>query len=308
MKSKDKASRFEKEKTNTINLRKFYLRRILRIWPLYYLSIFFSLILVYFQIVPSPNNITTSTLLYVFLMANIAYALKFIIQSIAPLWSVGVEEQFYIVWPLIIKRTKNYLPTFIGIILSYLILKLFIYYYFTPESNYYKLINITKIDILCLGAIGAFLVYSKSKYLSIFYRTEIQILSWCALTFGILIQPIHIFSFIDAEINAIFYLIIIINVATNENAIISLENKPFNFLGRISYGIYIYNIIIIYSLSALLNHFQLTFNYLIIFSLIITLTITISHLSYKYFETPFLKMKHKFSVIKSSNISQNQII
>ena len=241
-------------------------------------------------------------------MANIAYALKFIIQSIAPLWSVGVEEQFYIVWPLIIKRTKNYLPTFIGIILSYLILKLFIYYYFTPESNYYKLINITKIDILCLGAIGAFLVYSKSKYLSIFYRTEIQILSWCALTFGILIQPIHIFSFIDAEINAIFYLIIIINVATNENAIISLENKPFNFLGRISYGIYIYNIIIIYSLSALLNHFQLTFNYLIIFSLIITLTITISHLSYKYFETPFLKMKHKFSVIKSSNISQNQII
>ncbi|NQX98569.1 MAG: acyltransferase, partial [Flavobacteriales bacterium] len=281
----------EKEKTNTINLKKFYLRRIFRIWPLYYLALFLSLILVYFKIVPSPSNLTTSIFLYLFLMANVAYALKFIIQSVAPLWSVGVEEQFYLIWPIIIKKTNSYLLVFSSIIIGYLILKLVMYFEFTPKSKYYNLVEITKIDIMCMGAIGAYLVYSKSKLLKLIYRKEVELLSWGVLAYGILFNPIHVFSFIDAEINAAFYLILILNVATNKNAIISLENKPFNFLGRISYGIYIYHIIIIYSLAALLNHFQLTFNFIIIFFVIIVLTITIAYFSYKYFETPFLKMK-----------------
>lgn len=43
-------------------------------------------------------------MLYIFLLANIAYGLKITITSITPLWSVGAEEQFYLIWPVIVKK------------------------------------------------------------------------------------------------------------------------------------------------------------------------------------------------------------
>ncbi len=293
----------EKERTKSIDIKSFYLRRIFRIWPLYYLSIIISIILIYLDIIPPPEDLSTSLILYIFLLANVAYGLKITLSSITPLWSVGAEEQFYLIWPVIVKKTSNYLLTFASLILLYLITKLVVYITLTPKSMVYMVISKTNIDIMCIGAIGAYLVYSKNKILKVLYRKEIQLISWGILITSIFYKPIHIYSFIDGELNSIFYLIIILNVSTNKDTIISLENKFFNFIGRISYGIYIYHMIVIYIVSYQLKCLGLKLDIIIVHLLVLLLTILTSWISYEYFEKPFLNMKSKYTIVTSSNSS-----
>ncbi|MBX2926534.1 MAG: acyltransferase [Saprospiraceae bacterium] len=95
----------EKRDNGVINLKYFYFRRILRIWPIYYLSFFISLILMHFNIVPTPVNLFNASLLYIFMLANLAYAVDFRIRTITQHWSIGAEEQFYAIWPLLLKKT-----------------------------------------------------------------------------------------------------------------------------------------------------------------------------------------------------------
>ncbi len=295
----------EKEKTKSIHLKNFYIRRILRIWPLYYLSVIVSVILIYLGVVPKISNLASSIFLYTFLMANVAYLLNLAISSIMPLWSVGVEEQFYLIWPHIIKRTSKYLTVFISLFLLFLIIKLSVYLLLSPKSILFYFLSITRIDIMALGAIGAYLVYSKHRILKIIYRKEIQILSWFILIASIIYKPIHIFSFIDQELNAIFYLILILNVSSNKFSLVSLENKFMNFIGKISYGIYVYHMIIIYLISFTLSSLEYELDHFMLYPVVLILTILTATLSYKYFETPFLKLKNKYSIVKSTNTKQN---
>jgi len=237
------------------------------------------------------------------MLANIAYILKITIPSITPLWSVGVEEQFYLIWPFIVKKSTHYIRVFTALILTYLIIKSLAYITLTPNSVIFKLIEITRIDIMFLGALGAYLVYSNHTLLKIIFRIEIQIIAWAVLFISIFYQPIHLISFLDNEINSIFYFIIILNISSNKNSIISLESKITNFLGEISYGIYVYHMIIIYTLSYIANLFHFHTNYITTLLLIILSTILTSWLSYNVIEKPFLKIKRRYSVVKSTNIN-----
>src|SRR5258706_4011675 len=60
----------EKEKTEHISLKKFYLRRIFRIWPLYYFALFVAILLIYFDVIPMIKDLPISIGLYSFLLAN----------------------------------------------------------------------------------------------------------------------------------------------------------------------------------------------------------------------------------------------
>lgn len=291
----------EKQKTKTIKLRKFYFRRILRIWPLYYLALTLSLVMMYFGVIPKPIDFTASLLLYLFLLANVAYILKIALHSILPLWSVGVEEQFYLIWPLLLKHTTRYLKVFLLFFGLFVLLKFVFHVTLSPQSFPYHFLTQTRLQIMCMGAIGAYLVFSKSNLLLWVYRIETQVIAWLVLLVAIVYQPIHVFSFIDAEINSFFFVLILLNVATNEKSILSLENPFFHFIGRISYGIYVYHLMFIYLLAYVLPKLDLEINHLILFPTILFPTIGIAWVSFRYFETPFLKMKDKYAVVQSTN-------
>jgi peptidoglycan/LPS O-acetylase OafA/YrhL len=287
-------------KLNTeINIKKFYIRRILRIWPLYYLALIISLFFIYFGIIKEPLQIGNSVIFYSFLLANIPYVLSISIATITPLWSVAVEEQFYIIWPHLFKTEKNIFNKLILFFLLYNVLKLSIYLLLGSNSVLYHFITLARFDIMCIGAFGAHLIFiNKKKYLKIIYSNIVQLLSWGLLLFSIINKPLHLFSFIDNEINSIFYLFIILNVSCNPKTIISLENKFFNYLGKISYGLYVYHMIIIFLLAFYVKKSNYQLNY---FSFVISSTILVSYLSYNYFEMFFLRKKHKYSLIKSGN-------
>jgi peptidoglycan/LPS O-acetylase OafA/YrhL len=114
-----------------------------------------------------------------------------------------------------------------------------------------------------------------------------------------MIKGVYI-PYIQAEFFSVFFGIIILNFAANENIKISLENKYFNYLGNISYGLYMYHPIGIMMAINLAVTIGYPSNWLI-YPASLIFTILIAGLSYKYFEAYFLKFKHKFSKVLSGN-------
>jgi peptidoglycan/LPS O-acetylase OafA/YrhL len=114
-----------------IQLKKFYIRRILRIWPLYYLVLFVSFFAVpaasVFYIPGYSDQLYEGFLPKLFfsvlLMPNVALFLYGEIPYASPLWSVGVEEQFYLFWPLVVMFSKGRLKIIFAFIAAMLLLK-----------------------------------------------------------------------------------------------------------------------------------------------------------------------------------------
>jgi peptidoglycan/LPS O-acetylase OafA/YrhL len=92
----------ERNLRNGIEYKKFYIRRVLRIWPLYFL-----VLLTGYYIYPR-GMLDTSFIFSIFLMPNVAFVIG-LPNVIDPIWSIGVEEQFYLIQPhlLRIRKSKN---------------------------------------------------------------------------------------------------------------------------------------------------------------------------------------------------------
>ena len=103
-----------------------------------------------------------------------------------------------------------------------------------------------------------------------------------------------LFKGIDDQVYAFLFGILILNFAVNKQSIFNLENKLLNYLGKISFGIYMYHLIMIDLTQFIMLQFEI--NRHIIFLISLFLTLFVSGISYKYFEKPFLKIKNnKFS-------------
>lgn len=292
----------EKEKTHTIAVRKFYFRRILRIWPLYYFYLILALVVIGF----AWNQYSW---MYFFLLPNVPFALNAsgVFAATLPLlnhyWSVGVEEQFYAFWPWLVKNSKNILRAMVVFAIAFFLIKLCLTLFNAPKLII-TLFHYTRFGCLVMGGIAAFLLVNQQKlFLKICTHKITEISAW-GIILLIAFNKFHLFSIIDHEIVTVATLVIIINQVSNSHKIISLENKVFDYLGKISYGLYIYNPLVIYLISIPLSKIieeQSIFTVMSIYSLTILAVIAVSHLSYFYFETKFLKFKDKFAVVKSKS-------
>ena len=94
----------EEKTVGSINIKHFYMRRILRIWPLYFLVLFASIFTLYRFY---PSTVFNSLPYYFLLMANVPFILNISLPLLGHYWSLGVEEQFYLFWPWLIKKTSN---------------------------------------------------------------------------------------------------------------------------------------------------------------------------------------------------------
>ena len=108
----------EESSFKAISIRKFYIRRVLRIWPLYFMIVFLA-----FFILPNISFFTLpgffnskealhggfiiKLFLYLIFVPNLAVILIGIVPYASHTWSVGVEEQYYVVWPVILKYFKK---------------------------------------------------------------------------------------------------------------------------------------------------------------------------------------------------------
>jgi peptidoglycan/LPS O-acetylase OafA/YrhL len=114
------------------------------------------------------------------------------------------------------------------------------------------------------------------------------------------------FSYINHDVYAILFLVLILNVASNPKSLLSFENKLMSELGKISYGLYLYHPFIFFLLIYFIHQgwfsSSSSFLNLVIYYIIeIGGTILVSWISYTYYEKYFLSKKKKFTLIKSGD-------
>jgi peptidoglycan/LPS O-acetylase OafA/YrhL len=196
---------------------------------------------------------------------------------------------------------KFVITIFLAILLDYLLKPDYHYYLYLRTIQ--RFWDLFQIEQMCFGAIGAYILfYKKENALKIIYHPITQILMFLGIIFILTVK----FKFIGQSLfDALLFIILIINISTNKNFIIKLENTKYSYLGNISYGIYMYHTICITIVITILQKIGLEKDNILLFNILlyllsVVLTIITASLSYKYIESFFLKLKEKFMIVISS--------
>lgn len=253
----------------------------------------------------------SNLILYILILPNLAFSLYPAVPNIGQAWSIGVEEQFYIFWPIIISKSKSVFKTLIVIIVCLISIKILVLLagaYYSNTSWYMplkQLVAMSKFECMSIGGMGAYILHNNHKILSLLYKPIILFFSIVTSIILIYFTPektqdgIHL-------VYSILFLQIILFVAKKSKST-HFDNKLFNYLGKISYGLYMYHFMIIpLCIYMYVNYcrsdYYFTENIIIYVSVILT-TIIISGISYSFFEQRFIKLKSRYSLIKSGEMN-----
>ena len=286
----------EKDKFASVSLKKFYLRRIFRVWPLYYLILFLS----YFLLNYSPSQNTVLLCLTIF--PNIAHAFDIGWTASPQIWSIGVDEQFYIACPAIVKYANRLLVVFIFIFCFFTILPhvlIPVLTKFNVDSHMVFLIASifygTKFNCMIAGGIFALLYHKKYKIVKLLNYNKYVAYGFILLPFVLWFSGYHIKFFTD-DLYSILFSISILNISTNPE-IVNIDFKIPNYLGKISYGIYMYHWIIlefIFKMNFFKTSNLVTFN-ILLYGVAVSITIIVASISYQFIERPLLNWKERYS-------------
>ena len=282
----------EKETTGSIALGSFAVRRILRIWPLYFavLGISCLLSLKYPSDYVSPHGMRDLLLLCgnFFVIRN-----GWKLAAIAPLWSISVEEQFYLAIPLLSRLSGRRVLVIIltgFVVCSYICLFVMRYDKWTvvwPNS-------LVQFQFFGLGGLIAIQQYTlpwkpgRPTRIALGCAT---VIIWTMGTFLSTFEPITIFSIALIGAFALFYSVAGIEARIPQSLV---------YLGKISYGLYVFHELILEHLFRVFRVSQFFNRHLAVGSMVaLVLTILCAALSYRFFELPFLKMKQHFERVKT---------
>lgn len=297
-------------KTGTISIRKFYLRRVFRIWPLYFLIVAIGFI---FLGVLYPRftgqrffefPLLKGLALFICFLPNLATSL-YPAGMLFPLWSIGVEEQYYLFWAPLVKLFRSKLT---WLIIFFLVITYTWYYLLINGDLPFpdKIVHFLKTQKFYAMATGGFFGLIMCKYperyrKSFFAGKFAQWAVFVLLGYYYLIGP---FPYLGEATGHFFlsglYGLLILNSALLEKTVINLERQPFVYLGTISYGLYMCHMMVDYILRFMAIHFHLE---RIGFTLLMPLyhivlwagSIGVASLSYRYYESYFLRLKERYA-------------
>lgn len=282
------------------SVKDFYVRRVLRIFPLYYLILIFGF-LFYTTLLPLLGipfeikyNIVEGILWCVFFLPNVLANLYEPGGILEILWSIGIEEQFYLmIAPLLYFVVRRRIL---------LVLSLLCTFYFT-------LFHLESLHLLRKFQFVFFFLFSGGIAAILEEQKKLQFLKKSAFIPLTILVVTLVFFFTDFFSNLVLWQrnlmlsflfpLFLHSIAFNNNNVI-VKNRLLIYFGNISYGIYMYHVIILNFVVFLFLKIEPqkwindTLAIILMNILTLGLTLVISHLSFRYFESYFLKLKSKY--------------
>jgi peptidoglycan/LPS O-acetylase OafA/YrhL len=300
----------EKRDTDTILIPAFYVRRILRIWPLYFAMIALGW---FYGLFSPTHKVSLAWGLSLMLLCTNWYSAGhgYPPGFLFPLWSISLEEQFYLLWPCLVKYLSS--EALLGIsalLMTGAYLMLFILLRQGQSLDPVIWVNsLVQFQFFALGTMTALLLRGRVPNLP-------KALRWGFFIAGLLclraaqaavygIDPVlpHNFAHIAPR-----YLIALLGCLCLFFSCLPLSagrwQKPLIYLGKISYGLYVFHVLWLGLSQDLIRHLaggrlSPLSSQLGAMAIALPTTITTAMLSYRYLESPFLRLKKRFTVVRS---------
>lgn len=295
----------EKARLGTIRLKRFFVNRALRIWPLYYLTLFAGYMVSILLLKETSSDMWENGLILNFLLLpNVAFAMGLLPEILIQIWSIGTEEQFYFLWPFLVRRlgAKPLIRVFIGVILFWLVARGMIRLIYGAHSPLNIFLFRTRIDCMAIGGLAAMLFFhAPGGWASSLHRLLLKpITGWAlAMAFILLLSASYRYEVSFYQLYALLFAMLILRVIRRPGG--WLESPPLRYLGKISYGIYLLQQFAVFFIfraglskeNGFLSSIPMDSRPagIALFLLAALMTIGLASLSYRFFESRFLKRK-----------------
>lgn len=297
----------EKQLSGQIHVINFYIRRILRIWPLFYLVVLFGLV-VYPQlkaVLGGEQFQIAHPWTYFVFANNFDFLYNGAPAMISILWSVAIEEQFYLCWPLILFLVplKRFQYVFWTIIIGCLIFRVF----HAHDERVLMFHTLAVIGDMALGALSAFYIIFNER----FRKMIAGFPRWATILIYLITAIVILFRkdifpggwmVFERIVFASLFAFIILEQNFSGNSFYKIGNfRRISRLGIYTYGLYLIHVSSLTIIEQLFEKTGLNMKspaiLLIAAAIAFFVTIGLAIISYNYFEKRFLKLKDRFAFI-----------
>lgn len=282
----------------------FLVRRILRLWPLYFVIVLFGFFI--FPHLPFGIQTVHEFWRYGLFLSNfdeIINGSRDAINFLTATWSVSIEEQFYISWALVIgffqwKTIRSFRVFFLVIIAGSFAFRW--YYAANPELLYYHTLSV--ISDMAIGGLLATIVFKTPSIpwienLSVWLIVGIYLLGIGFLFVPHKLLPGKLIS-LERLISGLFFAFVLLEQLQAKHSFFKADRIPyFQRAGKLTYGFYLFHCLLIFYLCKTfesLNWTQQAGYFILYFVLLLFLNSLLSIISYRYFEKPLLNLKRYF--------------
>ena len=302
----------EFEKDHKINLKLFYIRRILRLYPPMLLMMLCITIFLF---------VSQRIFLYKEIMAALFYYENYFVtyhpyydSKYYILWSLAVEEHFYIIFPLILffllKKPKLLFGTIIILTIVPLLLRFIIVIHYNANhisDSYTYLLTHYRFDSILYGCLTSIIINSRysNKYFKLILSKPVYITALMVFCITMLFRNEFFRQTLRYSLQGLSFMCLIPMVIYNKKIdffkkVLSLEGMV--LVGKLSYSIYLFH----YAVIKILDYFVFT-NKVTYIIVNIVFTAALSLASYFYLEVPIMKIRKRFGSTvktKTSNVER----
>jgi peptidoglycan/LPS O-acetylase OafA/YrhL len=290
-----------------VDVTAFYLRRVLRIWPLYISVLALAMALTW--VVPTEKFTWLHWIGFMLFSGNWVYMLQPVTTIAAPLWSISVEEQFYLAWPWVVQRAapRRIAALAVGVIVIGMAARLVMGSWHLSGDLVTKN-SLTRIDGIAAGVLLAVALRGRMPQLSGWTRAGLLACSaavwwWVAGSFGLFDNTVALPALILGwPMVALAGAGMLLGVLGGKGPVAKiLGSAPLAYLGRISYGLYVFHQLgLLLAARAFPQHEASVSQWLGHWILGLILTMAMAAASYRWLESPFLRMKRqRYTVVHS---------
>ena len=286
--------------------RNFYVRRALRIWPLYYL-----VLLVAFLVGPvlEPSLRSTAATVwpaYVFYVQNIAFVNSSTYHfALGATWSLAVEEQFYLTWPLLVFLLKKRALGIFAALLIVVSLSLRLVGHFHGASfGFLYFFTLTRLDSIAFGCLAALWLRSSSCTLAGWRRRAYQFLGLGigGTILARILVPSNTLVVGFTFLAILFTGLLSISLVSDPHSTVLgriLSAGWLRYIGKISYGLYLLHFPIFVVWARFINSHNFCSSHPVTQNLLgfagqMLFAVTAASLSWRLFEEPILRLKELF--------------